>query len=89
MSKSHWRATAAPIIARVLLETAGKPEKEVRAALHAAYPFGEREYWPYKIWCSEIAYQRGRKERKKTGKGIVRQPKSLPGQQNMFTEEKT
>lgn len=25
--------------------------KERKAAIHAAYPFGPREYWPYKAWC--------------------------------------
>ena len=24
---------------------------ERRAALRAAYPFGERRYWPYRAWC--------------------------------------
>lgn len=27
------------------------PMKERKAALFAAYPFGERAYWPYKAWC--------------------------------------
>lgn len=46
MSKSYWRDQAAPIIERVLKEMAGKPEKEIRKALHDAYPFGPREYHP-------------------------------------------
>lgn len=25
--------------------------KERKAAIRAAYPFGERSYWPYKAWC--------------------------------------
>ena len=24
---------------------------ERKRAIRAAYPFGEREYWPYKAWC--------------------------------------
>ena len=32
-----WRELAAPIIARVLQEMEGRPEKEVRAALREAY----------------------------------------------------
>jgi len=52
---------AAPIIARVLAENAGKPEVEVRAALRAAYPFGPREHHPYRIWLDEISRQRGRR----------------------------
>lgn len=58
MSESRWRNHAAPIIARVLEETKGKSEKEIRAALRDAYPFGERRYHPYKIWLSEVKRQR-------------------------------
>src|ERR1035441_6068848 len=36
---SYWRQLAAPIIAKVLAEMAGRPEVEVRAVLRAAYPF--------------------------------------------------
>jgi hypothetical protein len=25
--------------------------KDRKAAIKAAYPFGERAYWPYKAWC--------------------------------------
>jgi hypothetical protein len=44
-----------------LSETVGKDEKEIRKALHDAYPFGPREYHPYKIWLDEIKRQRGSK----------------------------
>lgn len=56
--KSSWRAYCAPIITRVLKETQGKDEKEIRKALKEAYPFGPREYHPYKIWLDEIDRQR-------------------------------
>jgi hypothetical protein len=59
---SSWRAFAAPIIARVLAETAGKPSEEVRAALRATYPFGVRRHHPYRIWCDEIRVQTGRRK---------------------------
>lgn len=45
---------------RIARETIGKvdaalPEgvlfKDRKAAVFAAYPFGERSYWPYKAWC--------------------------------------
>jgi hypothetical protein len=58
---SHWRRSAAPIIARVLAETKGKPDAEVRAALRAAYPFGAKEHHPYRIWLDEIRIQTGRR----------------------------
>lgn len=55
---SYWRDKARPIIREVLAETAGKPEREIKAALREAYPFGPRQYHPYKIWCDEIRRQR-------------------------------
>ena len=59
---SHWRKFAAPIIARVLAETTGKPDAEVREALRAAYPFGPRRHHPYRIWLDEIRIQTGRRK---------------------------
>ncbi len=56
---SHWRRVAAPIIAKVLAESRGKPEAEVRAALRAAYPFGPHRHHPYRIWLDEIRIQTG------------------------------
>ena len=60
IAQSRWRMQAAPIISRVIVETKGKPEKEVRKALHDAYPFGERAMHPYKIWLDEIKRQTGK-----------------------------
>lgn len=59
---SYWRKIAAPIIARVLAQTEGKPAPEVRSALRAAYPFGVRRHHPYRIWCDEIRVQTGRRK---------------------------
>lgn len=53
-----WRDRARPIIAQVLRETAGNSETEIKKALFEAYPFGPREYHPYKIWLDEIKRQR-------------------------------
>jgi len=58
---TSWRTRAAPIIRQVLAVTQGKPEQEIRAALRAAYPFGERKYYPYDVWLDEIKRQRGTK----------------------------
>lgn len=55
---SRWRKIASPIVTRVLDETRGQSEKEIRAALREAYPFGPRSHHPYKIWLSEIKRQR-------------------------------
>lgn len=59
-----WRDYAAPIICKVLQETAGKSEKEIKAALYDAYPWGQRAMHPYKIWLDEIKRQRGLKPAK-------------------------
>lgn len=87
LSQSNWRNAARPIIARVLEETRGEPEKIIKARLLEAYPFGQRQYHPYKIWCDEIARQRGKKpplgtlgpRAKKTKEALVTQ-----GQGEMF-----
>lgn len=63
-----WRDEAAPIIYKVLQETKGKPEKEIRQALREAYPFGARKWHPYKIWLSEISKQRKNKSTVKESK---------------------
>ena len=57
-----WRDTARPIIQRVLKETEGKDENEIKKALKEAYPFGMRKYHPYKIWLDEIKIQRGKRK---------------------------
>lgn len=57
-----WRDYAKPIIAQVLKDTKGQPEKAIRKALKEAYPFGMRKYHPYKIWLSEIQIQRGKRK---------------------------
>ena len=54
---SRWRARAAPIIFKVLLDTAGLPMKDIRRALRAAYPFGPRKMHPYRIWLDEVRRQ--------------------------------
>ena len=71
---SYWRGISAPIIARVLAETAGKSPEEIREALRAAYPFGVRRYHPYRIWCDEVRVQTGLKKvtprvRRQQGRG--------------------
>lgn len=55
-----WRDIARPIIARVISEVGTEDMKLLRAALREAYPFGERRYHPYRIWCHEVRVQLGR-----------------------------
>ncbi len=47
-----------------------------RRVLSMMYPFGPRKYWPYKVWCDEVARQlgeeRGRiRPRRRKAKGRV------------------
>jgi len=52
---SSWREQSAAVIARVVAEVGTHDQKALKKALFEAYPFGERKYHPYKIWCEERA----------------------------------
>lgn len=53
-SESRWRLASRGAIAQALEGVADKSdEKAVRKALFDAYPFGQREMLPYKMWLSE------------------------------------
>jgi len=80
MSESSWRDIAAPIIRQVL--ALGLETKAQRKALHAAYPFGERKYHPYKIWLDEISRQTGRKPKLGSFARIADDPD--PRQESLF-----
>lgn len=59
MSESYWRTESARVIAEVIRDY---PELQGTArmdALHAAYPFGPKQGWPYKVWRSEVRYHLG------------------------------
>lgn len=58
----YWRDQAAKVISEVIAANADKGEKAVSVALFAAYPFGERKFYPYKVWLDEIRRQRGLKK---------------------------
>jgi hypothetical protein len=60
----RWREIAKPIISAVLDDLRGEDSRTIRKALRDAYPFGERRYHPYKIWCDEVAVQLGTKKHK-------------------------
>lgn len=59
-----WRDMARPIIARVIQEHESDDIRSIRRALREAYPFGERKYWPYKVWCDEVREQLGLNKRR-------------------------
>ena len=71
-----WRERAAPIIARVISEVGTTDLKTLRSKLREAYPFGLREYYPYKTWCNEINRQLI-SERVKAPKAIPTDPDQI------------
>ncbi len=56
----NWRDIARPIIAQVIAARPGAAERELRIELRKVYPFGERAYHPYRIWCDEVRRQLGK-----------------------------
>jgi hypothetical protein len=47
-----WAEIARETIERVSLSIPDDATLKARqSAIDAAYPFGERAYWPYKAWC--------------------------------------
>jgi hypothetical protein len=55
---SYWRKMSRRVIQDVLNNYRAplneEQIREVKAKLSNAYPFGERKYYPYKIWLEEI-----------------------------------
>jgi len=90
MSHQTWRQQAAPIIAEVIERVGREDMKALKRELRAAYPFGKRQYYPYKAWLLEVATQLGTRKRKKTtsatrhdvANGV--QFESIPGQLPLF-----
>lgn len=56
---ASWRNIAKPIIADVIRREGRADLHKLRKALRDAYPFGERRYHPYKVWCDEVKKQVG------------------------------
>lgn len=52
---STWREQSAAVIARVVAEVGVNDQVALKKALFEAYPFGERQYYPYKVWLEEQA----------------------------------
>lgn len=54
-TSSEWRLAARRRIQSVLARLPRDADlKAKRRALREAYPFGERRYHPYRMWCSEV-----------------------------------
>lgn len=77
---SYWRDRAVPIIREVIARVGRDDERALRKALHDAYPFGERQLHPYKIWRDEIRRQlEGRQGRRPPAP-----PPEAPGQLSLL-----
>lgn len=50
-----WGIQSIEVINAVLREHYQKPPEEILKIARAAYPFGERNYHPYKVWCKKIS----------------------------------
>lgn len=57
MAESSWRPIARRVIQRVIAEVGRDDEARLRKAISAAYPFGDRKHYPYKIWLDEVQRQ--------------------------------
>lgn len=77
-----WRHRARRVIVRVLEELGPfRKLKTKRKALRAAYPFGPRRGWPYKVWLDEVRVNLGLQKPPRT----YREPLAdSPGQLRMF-----
>ncbi len=54
---SYWRNRAREVIRNCIAQNPEKHGKPLRAQIQAVYPFGMRQYTPYKIWLQEIKLQ--------------------------------
>ena len=77
-----WREHARPIIAAVIARVGTDDMKALRAALKEAYPYGPRQYYPYKTWCHEIRVQLGLVTMWSRQREKAKQP--CEGQQELF-----
>jgi hypothetical protein len=77
-----WRDEARPIIAAVIARVGKHNKRMLRKALHNAYPFGVRQFHPYKVWCDEIREQTG--ENRKRAERRNREADRRTGQGRLF-----
>lgn len=52
-----WRDHCKKVIEAVFNAHPALSHTEARKVLRAAYPFGDRACWPYKVWCHEVRRQ--------------------------------
>lgn len=74
-----WRQRAQQVIQTIEAAHRDATLAEFKAALFVAYPFGQREYTPYKIWCQEVKLARARHEARAN-------PQAHPETGDLFSE---
>lgn len=62
-----WRKESHKVIAKVIADNPGATGPALKKLLSEAYPFGERKYWPYKVWCDAV----------RQACGVTRKPKPI------------
>jgi hypothetical protein len=67
-----WRELAQRVIAEVRRAHPESAGPELRRLLHGAYPFGQRRYHPYRIWCDEVRRALGKPRKTKSRSPRVR-----------------
>ena len=77
MTVSRWRVYSREVIEKVAREVGTEDKDKLRKAISAAYPFGPREHYPYKIWLSEVRDFMNAADRRMAGK---------PAQPGMFKD---
>jgi len=82
-----WRERSAPIIAGVFADVGTDDMKKLRRALSDAYPYGEKKFWPYKVWCDEIRRQLGLKPPKDTPPAERKQFYRCDQTQDLFVQD--
>ena len=71
-----WDVISCRTIERVMRENPEADLKTLRKLISEAYPFGQRKYWPYKVWCREVKKALRNLEFKEKMGGHV--PETLP-----------
>jgi hypothetical protein len=53
MGGSYWRDISLKVIQKVVAQVGTDDLKALKKALQLAYPFGQRQHYPYKCWLRE------------------------------------
>ena len=57
--ESQWRTESRKVILSIMAAIGTKDMVLLKREISKAYPFGDRKYFPYKIWCDEVRKQLG------------------------------